>query len=254
MSGPRWGTRAVCLAGVCLVSALTAPPLGPFWWRLVIGIAVAAQLLPVLAVFELPRPVPPARLWIAMWLGVFFVSDVSQSLISATTGNSNLWFFLVANPVEDAALLIAYSYWQLKPVMRLSFRIAVPLLALATLAIAIGFEEVDKFKTTSSPFRLLLLTSAVAYTLVVRAANETERIWDRDWMWTSLGALLYTAAYVVVDPVSAALYPERPDLARLVYVVKAVVDTLAYVMVWKGMRCPIQTPSASSSEPYLRLQ
>jgi hypothetical protein len=48
----------------------------------------------------------------------------------------------------------------------------------------------------------------------------------------------------VVDPVSRALLPENLALARLVYVVKAGVDLLAYLMVWKGMRCPVEAPSS----------
>lgn len=205
--------------------------------------AAAAQLLPALAVWRLPRPVPPARFWIAIWALAFFASDVIQVILARTVGQ-NLWFFLVANPIEDAALLMAFSYWQVRPVMRLTFRIAIPLLALVTLAIAIWFGEVNTFKAASSPFRLLLLATAVAYTLVVRTSLEHDRIWVRDWLWTSLGVILYYAAYVVVDPVSRALVPEHVELARLVYVVKGVVDILAYLMVWKGMRCPAEAPSS----------
>jgi hypothetical protein len=142
---------------------------------------------------------------------------------------------------------MAYSYWQIRPVMRLSFRIAIPLLAVVTLAIAIGFGEVNTFKAASSPFRLLLLATGVAYTLVVRTAQENDRIWARDWLWTSLGVILYYTAYVVVDPVSMALYSDHPGLARQVYVVKAGVDVLAYLMVWKGMRCPVEAPSSRST-------
>ena len=216
------------------------------WQIAVISAAIAAQLLPALAVASLPRPVPPARRWIAIWAGIFFVSDISQFVIARLSG-SNLWFFLIANPVEDAALLMAYSYWQVRPVMRLGFRIAIPLLALVTLAIAIGLGEVNSFKAVSSPFRLLLLTSAVAYTLVVRTAQEEGRIGMRDWLWTSLGVILYLAAYVVVDPVTRALYPRSEELSRLVYVVKAAVDVGAYLMVWKGMRCPVEETASSGS-------
>lgn len=213
----------------------------------VVAAAQATQLLPAIAVAQLARPVPPARFWIALWAIAFFVSDLAQIAITGFTGRSNLWFFLIANPIEDACLLMAYSYWQLRPMMRLSFRIAIPLLAIVTLAIAIGFGEVNTFKAASSPFRLLLLATGVAYTLIVRTAQENDRIWTRDWLWTSLGVILYYAAYVVVDPVSMALYADHPELARLVYVVKAAVDVIAYLMVWKGMRCPVEAPYSRST-------
>lgn len=223
------------------------------WQSAIVAAAVATQLLPVLAVAQLPRPVPPARYWVALWALVFFASDLIQLAITVLGRESNLWFFLIANPIEDAAILMAYSYWQLRPVMRTTFRIAIPLIALATLAIALGFGEVNTFKVASSPFRLLLIASAVSYTLVARTAVENERIWTRDWLWTSLGVILYYAAYVVVDPVSKALYPEHAELARQVYVIKAVVDVFAYLLVWKGMRCPVEMSLKSTSALSWRL-
>ena len=222
------------------------PRIAPNYQLALLSLAFATQLLPLLAVLELPRPVPPARFWIAVWAVTFFVSDVAQFSISQLSGGENLWFFLLANPIEDAALLMALSHWQVKPVLRLTFRTAIPLLAIVTLAIAAANNEFNTFKAASSPFRLLLITTAVAYTLVVRTSQEDDRIWLRDWLWTSLGVILYYAAYVVVDPVSKALLPDQIELLKLVYVVKAVVDVTAYIMVWKGMRCPVEATSSGS--------
>jgi hypothetical protein len=237
--------------GWLLVAVITVaqlpllPRLLPTYQLAIISLATAAQLLPILAIANLPRPVPRARFWIGWWAAAFFISDASQLFISSVARQENLWFFLFANPLEDAALLMAYSYWQLRPLMRISFRVAIPLLAVVTLAIALAFGETHTFKSASAPFRLLLITTAVAYTLVVRTAREDSRIWERDWLWTSLGVILYYAAFVVVDPVSAALLPERADLARLVFVVKGAVDTVAITMVWIGMRCPVEAPQRS---------
>ena len=241
----RWPDILAVLAvwAAALWATLKIFPFPP-WHLALIALAMAAQLLPVLEVRRLGRPIPPARLWIAIWSLVFFISDIGQIFVAQATGD-NLWFFAVMNPIEDAALLMAYSYWQRSPVMRLTFRMAMPLLVAATLAIALSLDEINNFKSVSSPFRLLFLTIAVAYTLVSRATAETGSIWRRDWLWTSFGVILYTAAYVVVDPVSAALYPTRPDLARFVYVVKAGLDTVAYLLVWKGMRCATEQPSPS---------
>jgi hypothetical protein len=244
--GVVWALITVTTVGT--FSRVVAP-----WQAAVVAAAVATQLLPALAVAHLPRPVPPARFWVAVWALVFFASDLMQLAISVLGRESNLWFFLIANPIEDGAILMAYSYWQVRPVMRSTFRVAIPLLAVATIAIAFSFGEVNTFKVASSPFRLLLIASAVSYTLVARTAVENERIWTRDWLWTSLGVILYYAAYVVVDPVSKALYPEHADLARQVYVIKAAVDVLAYLLVWKGMRCPVETSSESTSALSWRL-
>ena len=234
------------VAGVWTAMFWGMPRIAPIYQLALVSLAVATQLLPVLAVLELPRPVPPARFWIAVWALAFFVSDLAQFSIGQLSAGGNLWFFLVANPLEDAALLMAFSHWQEKPIMRLTFRTASPLLAIATLVIALANNEGNTFKAVSSPFRLLLITTAVAYTLVARTSRENDRIWLRDWLWTSLGVILYYAAYVVVDPVSKALLPDQMELLKLVYVVKAVVDVTAYIMVWKGMRCPVEATSSGS--------
>jgi hypothetical protein len=223
------------------------------WWHAVLlSAAAATQLLPTLAVVALEPPRPPARVWIGVWGFAFFLSDLLQLIVAQLTGG-NLWFLAVANPIEDAALLWALAYWQTRPVMRLAFRAAIPVLALSTLGIAWYFGELGGFKAVSSPFRLLVLTTAIAYTVVHRSLRETESTRNLDWFWTCLGVLLYYAAYVIVDPVSQALMPERMELARLVYVVKAASDTIAFILVWKGMRCPRETVSSTSMlEPYSR--
>lgn len=223
------------------------------WWQAaVISAAVATQLLPTLAVVGLPDPRPLARKWMGVWGFAFFISDVLQLFIAEHFGN-NLWFLAIANPIEDAALLWALAYWQTRPVMRLTFRLGIPGLAISTIAIAAYFGEVAGFKAVSSPFRLLIITAAIAYTIVHRSLREPERIRQQDWFWACLGVLLYYAAYVVVDPVTAMLMPARMDLARLVYVVKAGVDTVAFILVWKGMECPVETTSSTSmSEPSSR--
>lgn len=245
-----WALVLVTAVAFTVVLA-TAMPL-PWWQAGMLASAIATQLLPTLAVLALAQPRPPARTWIGIWGFAFFVSDAIQVVLATQFGN-NLWFFAIANPIEDAALLWAFSYWQTRPEMRLSFRLGVPGLAIATFAIAAYFGEVAGFKAVSSPFRLLIITAAIAYTFVNRSLREVERSRDQDWFWTSLGVLLYYAAYVVVDPVSQALIPERMDLARLVYLVKAAVDTLAFILVWNGMRCPVEpTFSMSTSVPSLR--
>ncbi|MBL8983733.1 MAG: hypothetical protein JNL26_16215 [Gemmatimonadetes bacterium] len=213
--------------------------------------AVALQLPPFLAVRAAGADASPARRWIGWWALAFFVADVAQLLISERVG-SNLMFILLTGPIEDGCLLWAYSYWQLRPVLRLSFRVSIPLLAIASIGLALYAGEAGDFQAVSGPFRLLIMTAAIAFTLVSRAVNETGRIWQRDWMWVSLGTMLYYAAYVVVNPISKALMDQSVELAQLVYVVKAVVDMAAFLMVWKGVRCPVETSSQSTSLPFSR--
>ena len=218
-----------------------------------IAAATTAQLLPTLAVLGLPRPVPPARFWMGVWSFVFFISDVLQFVVGRFFG-TNLWYFSFSHPIEDALLLWAYSHWQTRPEMRLTFRLAIPLLITVSTFIAFQAGEFNTFKSFSSPFRSLILLSAVVYTLISRWMQENEPVADRDWLWTSVGVMLYFGAYVLVEPVANSLIPDQMELARLVYVIKACVDLIAYILIWKGMRCPVPMSSGSTWGPSLPLR
>jgi hypothetical protein len=215
---------------------------------------LTAQLLPTLAVLQLSRPVLRARFWIAIWSFVFFVSDILQWSIGFFTAGGNLWVYSLTHPIEDALLLWAYSHWQTRPEMRLTFRIAIPLLIIVSTFIAFQAGEFNTFKSFSSPFRSLILLSAVVYTLISRWMQENEPVADRDWLWTSVGVMLYFGAYVLVEPVANSLIPDQMELARLVYVIKACVDLIAYILIWKGMRCPVPMSSGSTWGPSLPLR
>ena len=239
------------LGGIFTVLVLMMTPRYGVWVGGPVAATMTAQLLPTLAVLGLARPVPPARFWIGVWSLVFFVSDVLQWTISFATGG-NLWFFSFSHPIEDALLLWAYSHWQTRPEMRLTFRLAIPLLIAVSTFIAFQAGEFNTFKSFSSPFRSLILMSAVVYTLISRWMKENEPVADRDWLWTSVGVMLYFGAYVLVEPVANSLISaDQMAMARLVYVIKACVDLVAYVLIWKGMRCPVPTSSGSTWGPSL---
>ncbi|MBK8247956.1 MAG: hypothetical protein IPK85_11235 [Gemmatimonadetes bacterium] len=239
-----WGITGLLWAGIAWWLSLRLP--GIAWWQLLaLSGAGPLQLPPFLAARALGSNAPPARVWIGWWALVFFAADIGQLVIADLIG-SNLLFILLVSPIEDACILWAYSFWQRRPVLRLSFRVAVPLLAVVSTGIAVYAGEAGDFQAVSGPFRLLIITAAIAFTLVTRAVSETGQIWQRDWMWISLGAILYYAAFVVVPPISKALMTQSVELAQLVYVVKAVVDMAAFLMIWKGMRCPVETSSPST--------
>ena len=61
-----------------------------------------------------------------MWCLAFFVSDLIQLQVTSLVGN-NLWIFIYIEPFEDALLLWALSYWQTRPLTRITLRIATPL-------------------------------------------------------------------------------------------------------------------------------
>lgn len=208
--------------------------------------ATLAQLLPPLAVVPRWRTATAARRWIVVWCVVFFLADLLQIALAAALGN-NLWLFTILQPVEDAILLWALSHWQVRPVMRITLRVAIPLVIATYVGIAIAAGELATFKTFSGPFRALLIMSFAAYTLIANVAETPERVSNRDWLWTTLGVLLYFGLLVATDPIVSAMGPDQLAAMRRVYLVRASGDVLAFILIWRGMRCPLPNNSSGST-------
>ena len=208
-------------------------------------VATIAQLLPPAAVLPMWRRAPLARRWIAVWCVAFFVSDLLQIGVASSLGN-NLWLLTFIEPVEDALLLWSLSYWQTRPITRIAFRVAIPLVIGIYLTISFAAGELNTFKTFSGPFRALLLLVATAFTLISNVSAEPERVYAKDWLWTCLGVLLYFGLLVSTDPIIAAMGPKDLELMRRLLNVRAAGDVFSYVLIWKGMRCPLPTSSSGS--------
>lgn len=205
--------------------------------------ATLSQLLPLSAVVPVWRTTTPARRWMAIWFLVFFISDLCQIAILLTRG-PNLWFFAYIEPVEDAVLLWTLSYWQPRPFMRIAVRAAIPFFIGTYIAIVIAAGESTTFGTFSGPFRSVTLMACTAYTLVANIGATPEKVWEQDWLWACLGILLYFGLLAATDPILAAMGRADLQAMRRVHIVRDVGDIIAFLLVWRGMRCP--TPSSSS--------
>jgi len=208
--------------------------------------ATFAQLLPSVVVFAGWRRATEARRWIALWCLAFFLSDVLQLILSLAFG-ANLWAFIYISPVEDALLLWALSYWQTRPVTRIALRIAIPLVIASYVVIAIIAGELESYKTFSGPFRALMIMIWTAFTLVTNIAKVPERVWAHDWLWTCLGVLLYFGMFVVTEPIIAAMPRDQVENMFRVYNVRAMGDVVAFILIWRGMRCPLPSSSSGST-------
>ncbi len=228
---------------IAFIDGYLMPPSNLFE-RATIGAAVGSQILPVAAVATLAPPLPRARYWIGVWFLVAILSDFIQLTLSNVTPSSNLWFINSARVIEDAILLWALSFWQVKPFMRLSFRVGIPLFAGVVLLIAVLAHELTTFQSFTGPFRCLVMIGAFSYTLIANLREEAERALARDWMWVSIGFMLYFGTLLIVPPVTASLIPDNLALARLVYNIKAMINVVAFILVAKGLICPI--PARSS--------
>lgn len=208
--------------------------------------ATVAQLLPPIAVVPRWRTTSTVRRWVVVWCLVFFVADLLQIAFAARLG-SNRWLISLLQPVEDAILLWTFSHWQVRPVMRIALRVAIPLVIATYVGIGIALGEEATFQNFSGPFRALLLMSFAAYTLVANIAKAPEQVASKDWLWTTLGVLLYFGLLVATDPIISAMGSDQRDAMMRVYSVRAAGDVLAFILIWRGMRCPLPTSSSGST-------
>ncbi len=172
---------------------------------------------------------------------LFFASDLLQLGVSRWQYN-NLFLFIFINPVEDGVILWALSLWQLKPLTRLAFRIAIPIVIVIYVVIAIVFNEVTDVQTFAGPFRAMVVLFASLFTLLSRSTHDAEGIWTKDWFWVSVGVSIYYGLLVAVEPIVAIVTPRSTDTSLAVSSVKAIGDVVAFILIWRGMRCPL-TPT-----------
>ena len=216
---------------------------------LVLHAATAAQVIPVLAAVRYGVRLPSPRPWIVVWCASLLASDFAQYQFGiGAAGANNLWLQYIAVPTQNAIMLWALSLWQPDPVSRLAFRVAIPLDVLALLALIPAAQSAAVFNQFTWPFQSLVLLAGSLYTLVKRSIGEPERVTSRDWFWITLGTSLFFAFRIAVPPFAALMVATNLELSRLAYVFSAWIDILAYVLIARGMLCPLpQARSGGSS-------
>jgi len=209
----------------------------------VLHAASLAQALPVFAALRYGLRLPEQRRWIVVWCLALLASDAALLWFRAP-GYNNLWLQWVTVPLHNAIMLWTLSLWQQDPVSRLAFRVAIPLDLLALLAFIPAVQSAATFNQFTWPFQALVLLAGSLYTLVRRAIGEPERVTSQDWFWVTLGTSLFFSLRIALPPFVELMLPTNRELTRLAYVVSAWADILAYILIARGMVCPL--PQARS--------
>ena len=210
----------------------------------VLHVATYAQLLPVLAAARFRTRLPAPRLWVVVWCIALVVGDLAQIWVR-TGGATNVWVQYVAVPFQNAIMLWTLSLWQDDPISRLAFRVAIPLYLLALLALIPALGAAAAFNQITWPFQAFLLLAGSLFTLVKRAIGEPERVTSRDWFWITFGTSLFFAFRMALPPFVQLMLATDTELVRLAYVVSGWADIVAYVLIARGMVCPLP-PQARS--------
>ena len=144
-------------------------------------------------------------------------------------------------------MLWTLSLWQHHVVSRLAFRIAIPLFLVTVLALVPAVSDTGTFDTVTRPFQALLLLAGALYTLVRNAASNPGGVTREDWFWITLGTSLYFAMRVALTPFAAILVGTHLELVRLAYFVQAGADIVVFLLIARGIWCPLPLARSGGS-------
>lgn len=227
-------------------------------WPLYVGSAsVALPLLAVLLTRSRPRG---AAAWILAW-SLLLTAQESVATVLARAERNNHWLTYVVLPAGTALVLWALSEWQTRDMARLTLRLAIPPAVAVWGVLVAAVENTSTFSTAAEPLLSVLGLAAAAWTLVDRSMNEAEGgLAGQSWFWTCAGLCLYFGGNSTIGPLAALLGGDRTLVARA-YVLRSVINAVAFLSIARGVTCqvhrrqsgasssPVSSPSASSWSP-----
>jgi hypothetical protein len=203
---------------------------------LLLNLGAAAQAAPLVAVVVARRRLPAERAWTVAWCTLLVVVDAA-ALWMGRRGQHNLLLFVPLAPVSTALVLWALSLWQHAELPRLTLRWAIPLFVAAWGVLTFALEDTSSFSRVASPLADVVALGAAAFTLVARGQQASGPLARQDWFWVSGGMVLYFGAATMLQPLSALLVAEAPQLVIHAYEVKSVLDVFAFLAIARGVTC-----------------
>jgi hypothetical protein len=186
------------------------------------------------------RPLRGARVWILAWCAILVTADAT-SLWLGRHNVSNLVVFNLLSPACLAIVLWALSDWQHAELPRLTLRLAIiPFLA-AWGVLTFALEDTSSFSRVADPLTSLVGLGAAAFTLVAKSHRAGGSLLRQDWFWVSGGMVLYFGTAAMLQPLSALLVGNAPQLVIRAYEIKSVLDVFAFLLIARGVVCPTET-------------
>lgn len=209
----------------------------------VLGTSILFELAPVATALLVRRRLTlPLRL-VAACFAVMFLQDAAGWWMAERNVN-NMWVSHVGTPLQTLLLLFALGEWQTGATARRSVRLAALGFLLLWGVLLLGVEDASAFSRFTQPLQAILVVSVAAWTMVRRTVTTFEAPVSQPWFWVCAGLLLYFGTGAVLGPVSNILVRTSPELVLTAYLVKAVVNIVAYLLVAKGVLCSLPTGSS----------
>src|SRR5574341_7920 len=114
--------------------------------------AALSQALPLIAgLSHRGRPLPAPVRWLLAWCALGLATDVLSMIVMFVRG-ANTWIQYVAVPLSSGLVLWTLSAWQQHEVLRLAYRLVIPALGLATIALLLALPPASTFDQLVAPF------------------------------------------------------------------------------------------------------
>lgn len=203
---------------------------------LVIWVAVWVQLVPLTAAFARPALLTGPRRGVAIWLVLLFLTDGISYAWSHWwgLGNNHVVSFVLV-PVQGVAILWAIAGWQVRPLLRQTVRLCIPLLLLWWGVDIAYLEDISSFSVIGSPVYNILVLGAVLLAILTRARAAEESLLRQDWFWMLSGLMIFFATNAIVTIVQgAAIESGDLELAVRAGSLKAAIDIISYLLLTGG--------------------
>lgn len=208
-------------------------------------LGILFPIVPILAAWPRRRQLPAPLRWVVVYLAVTLVEDVFM-IYWSRNGRHNLWLINLYSPIEAWILAMIFARWQPRERWRLTIFIATAAFAVFWATMMLTAEGFDTFPRFSKPVEALLVITAAAWTLVQRSRHTVSPLTLHPWFWVSVGALLYFAYLLLLNPVGTMLLRTRLDLLLRAYDINGVLTTAMYLF-WLRAILLVRRPSKADA-------
>jgi len=153
-------------------------------------ISAISWAAPLLAgVFVLNRLGRETKILVGYFILIGLVDTFGLYLAANRT--NTIWLFHLFTPLEYGFLVMVFSYWQKKPLLRLLLRLSIPLFALMCLVNKLFLESLVSFDNFTASLEGSALIMISVYTLFNLYRDNSGPISKDPRFWITVAVLIY---------------------------------------------------------------
>ena len=175
---------------------------------LLVIISATSWAIPFLAgVLAFKRLGPETRILVSYFalLGLVDVFGVYLALNKI----NNIWLFHLFTPLEYGFLVMVFSYWQRRSLLRLLLRVSIPLFVLICIVSKLFVEDLVSFDSFTSSLESWALILISIYTLLALHRDKSSPILGMPRFWIAAAVLIYFSGNIPIFAFAniAAVWP-----------------------------------------------